>query len=151
VRFRAAAASGTIPATGEKVDAMEIAGLDHVTIRCRPSAVPAMVEFYRQALGIEPGARPDFAFPGAWLWLHGRPVVHIAARLPEDGGPPPGPGPIDHVAFRGRGLEAARARLGAAGLAFEEAPVPGFPLHQLFLRDPAGARLELTFEVPERS
>lgn len=127
---------------------MDLAGLDHMTIRCRPSQVEAMVAFYRAALGLEAGPRPGFDFPGAWLYLNDRPVVHVAARLPEDG-PAPGPGPIDHVSFRARGLDAARARLREAGLAFDEAPVPGFPLHQLFLRDPAGAKVELTFAVPD--
>jgi len=129
---------------------VEVTGLDHINIRCRASALPEMIAFYRAVLGLEPGPRPDFAFPGAWLYLGGQPLVHISARLPDDSPPPP-PGPFDHISFRARGLDALRARLRAAGLAFEEAPVPGFPLHQIFLRDPAGAKVEVTFAMPDQT
>ena len=128
---------------------MQIHGFDHFNIRCRPAEVSALVAFYKDLLGLAEGRRPNFPFPGAWLYLGDQPVVHISARLPDDSPPPP-PGPFDHISFRTRGLEALRARLNSAGLAFEEAPVPGFPLHQIFLRDPAGAKVEFTFTVPER-
>jgi hypothetical protein len=42
-----------------------------------------------------------------------------------------------------------RKRLTELGLKFREAPVPGFPLHQIFLHDPAGLMIELTFDMPE--
>jgi hypothetical protein len=31
-------------------------------------------------------------------------------------------------------------------MSWEERPVPGFPLHQVFLTDPLGLRIELTFD-----
>jgi catechol 2,3-dioxygenase-like lactoylglutathione lyase family enzyme len=131
---------------------MQIEGLDHVTIRCREADLPAIRRFWGEVVGLEEGRRPAFTFPGIWFWLNGRPLIHIAARAPAEDGPP-GPiaatGPFDHLALRARGLEATRARLAALGERYEEAPVPGFPLHQIFLRDPMGIRVELTFAVPE--
>ena len=35
--------------------------------------------------------------------------------------------------------------------AFDELPVPGWPLHQLFLRDPFGLKIELTFDLNEEA
>jgi len=127
---------------------MQLRGLDHMTITCGVGDLPRVRDFYIRALGLEEGRRPDFPFPGHWLYLDGRPVVHIAGRESiADGtmGPPRGSAGFDHVSFAASGLEAARQRLTAAGIPFEEAPVPGFPLHQIFVTDPLGQKIELTF------
>ena len=44
-----------------------------------------------------------------------------------------------------------RARLQALGIDWLEAPVPGLPVHQLFLRDPVGLQIELSFDACELS
>ncbi len=38
-----------------------------------------------------------------------------------------------------------RAHLGALGVPFAEAPIPGWAIHQLFLHDPRGLKIEMTF------
>lgn len=119
--------------------------LDHFTITCRPDDLATTVDFYTSVLGLIEGARPDFPFPGAWLYANGQPIVHLAGLLDEPVGP--GTGPLDHIAFSGRDLDAARAALQAMAVPYDEAPVPGFPLHQIFVRDPNGLKLELTFRT----
>ena len=52
--------------------------LDHFNIRTRKLA--ETVSFYEDVLGLEKGARPNFAFPGAWMYSEGKPVVHLVAR-----------------------------------------------------------------------
>jgi len=129
---------------------MQLSGLDHMTINCGVGDLARVRDFYVAALGLEEGRRPDFPFPGHWLYLNGRPVVHLAGRTSlADGtmGPARGSAGFDHVSFTAAGLEAARERLAGAGIAFEEAPVPGFPLHQFFLTDPLGQKIELTFST----
>ena len=126
---------------------MAVTRLDHVNIRCRPEDLPAMRRFWGEVVGLEEGARPNFDFPGIWFWVDGGAVVHIAARQ-KDGTPLP----TDHGAFGAQrdmaeGLEATRARLRELGVEWREAPVPGFPLHQIFLHDPTGIMVELTFAV----
>ena len=119
---------------------MPVNSLDHYTITT--SDVDESVKFYVEALGLSEGARPAFDFPGAWLYCGARPVVHLVggARRTD-----PGTGTIDHVAFRASDLRETARRLRDRGIPFEERDVPGMSLHQLFLEDPDGVRIELNF------
>jgi catechol 2,3-dioxygenase-like lactoylglutathione lyase family enzyme len=60
-------------------------------------------------------------------------------------------GPLDHISFRAQGLDQTREHLRANGIAFDEAPVPEWPIHQLFLRDPKGIKIELTFWLEDEA
>ena len=124
---------------------MHVGRLDHFTVRCRPQELDDLRDFYVGVLGLVDGARPDFSFPGHWLYSEGRPIVHLAATL--DTRPGRETGALDHIAFSCRGLDEAVRRLKEMKIAFEERPVPGFPLHQVFLSDPQGLKIELTFEA----
>jgi catechol 2,3-dioxygenase-like lactoylglutathione lyase family enzyme len=127
---------------------MRIEGLDHVNLRCRESDLPAVRHFWGDVVGLTEGRRPAFGFPGIWFWSGDRAVVHISARLAPDAVPASGEHtPFGHIALRAEGLEETRARLDTLGVPWREAPVPGFPLHQIFLQDPTGISVELTFDV----
>jgi catechol 2,3-dioxygenase-like lactoylglutathione lyase family enzyme len=126
---------------------MTVSGLDHVNIRCREKDLPAMRAFWGDVVGLKEGDRPNFDRPGIWFWAGARAVVHVICRAEEDKPLPVGHGTFGHVALRAEGLEETRARLTAQGVTFSEAPVPGFPLHQIFLHDPTGIMVELTFAV----
>jgi len=122
-----------------------ITGLHHYTLRCSEAELEPLQDFYTRHLGLVVGPRPDLPAPGYWLYLGGRPVIHLYAIAPE-----PTPylqGPLDHVALHAHDLEGTRAYLRAQGLPFEEAPVPGWPIHQIFLHDPLGLKIELSFEL----
>ncbi len=119
---------------------MPLTALDHYTIRT--SDLDRSVRFYAEILGLESGARPPFRFPGAWLYCDGRPVVHLAQRGQKAGGET---GAIDHLAFRADGLADFTRHLAERGVAFDESDVPGLGLHQVFLRDPDGVRIEVNF------
>lgn len=123
---------------------MPLTRLDHLNIatadldRCRA--------FYREVLGMEDGPRPPFARPGAWLYLDGRPVVHVstgrkpASRKSDS---------FDHVAFMARDLAAMRTHLKRLGIAHYEVAVPDRELLQIFLTDPDGNEVELVFDGEE--
>jgi catechol 2,3-dioxygenase-like lactoylglutathione lyase family enzyme len=120
---------------------MTIIALDHYTIAT--GELDRSVAFYENALGLVRGARPDFDFPGAWLYAGGRPVVHLfVADAPNEAST----GALDHVAFRAEGLAATRKRLDALGIAYRQQTVPGTSLHQIFLHDPDGLRIELNID-----
>jgi catechol 2,3-dioxygenase-like lactoylglutathione lyase family enzyme len=128
---------------------MDLAGIDHYTLRCRPDEMDGLRDFYGDILGLKPGPRPDFSFPGHWLYLAGAPVVHIAATLPADAptAQPGQTGRFDHLSFTARDVPAVEAHLNARAIAFKGNKVPGFPLSQLFFYDPVGVKVELTFRV----
>src|SRR5258707_906828 len=117
---------------------MPLARLDHVTVLC--SDLERSRAFYASALGLEDGDRPPFNFPGAWLYVGGRPVVHLVGGRNEG---TKGTGSFDHVAFAATDLEGTRRRLQQAGVDFRETKVPGRPLHQLFVVDPDGVTIEI--------
>lgn len=128
---------------------MALEGLDHFTIRVPADELPLIRNFYVGLLGLEEGARPNFDFPGHWLYLDGRPVVHVAGRV--EGAVPEGgeTGRLDHIAFRATGLAAMRDHLQANDIAFREQPVPGQGLYQLFLIDPVGIQIEINYPGEE--
>ena len=139
-----------------------VGGLSHVTLLCTPGQFPGVLDFYERVIGLAVGPRPSFDFPGAWLYAGKEPIVHLAAVLGQDDtaattstsastalpGASSSTGSIDHVALRvDSTVEACRAKLIASGVEFSEAPVPDFPLYQLFLKDPLGVKLELNLEL----
>ncbi|MGA9912266.1 MAG: hypothetical protein WBR17_06980 [Paraburkholderia sp.] len=126
---------------------MSISKIHHFTIRCVPDDLPTLLDFYSKYFQLTPGPRPAFPFPGHWLYCDGQPIVHVAGCLDEKGVETTGP--LDHISFRAHGLEKTREFFRAEGLSFAELPVEGWPLHQLFLYDPNGLKLELTFDLNE--
>jgi catechol 2,3-dioxygenase-like lactoylglutathione lyase family enzyme len=126
---------------------MSITGLNHFTIRCVPGDLPAIRDFYVKYLHLTAGERPTMPRPGYWLYCDGHPVVHLYASLDERVEGPTGA--LDHISFHARELEKTRAFLNADGIAFDEFPLPGTSIHQIFLRDPIGLKIELTFDLDE--
>ena len=128
---------------------MSVSGLNHYTLRCVPEQLPALLDFYTRVLGLTPGARPVMPFDGYWLYSEGHPIVHLAAFARGD--EVRVTGPLDHISFRAHGLRATKAFLHNEGIAFEEAPVEGWPIHQIFLRAPDGLKIELTFDTDQEA
>lgn len=130
---------------------MPVNALHHFTLRCAPAELPPLLDFYTRVMRLTVGDRPPIPAPGAWLYAGGQPIVHLYAHL-AGALPPlndPVTGHLDHIAFRSRGLAEMRAHLHALGVPFTEAPVPEWPLHQLFLQDPRGLKIEMTFWTEE--
>ncbi|NGM21215.1 glyoxalase [Roseomonas stagni] len=130
---------------------MPIGGIEHINIWAVD--LDATLAFYREVLGMEPGDRPPFDFPGAWLYAGGAPVIHLVGPRAADANRPPRraqpTGQIDHVALAATGLAEMRARLQAKGVTFREQVVPRDGVTQIFLTDPNGVVLELNFPAAE--
>jgi catechol 2,3-dioxygenase-like lactoylglutathione lyase family enzyme len=127
-----------------------ITGLFHVAIKTADLA--KTVRFYTEVLGLAEVARPDFGYPGSWLAVptpSGPAIIHIYA-----GGPALGPSgqvesgtaAIDHISLTAVGYAAFIERFRTAGLEWREFLVPGTTLYQLFVYDPSGVQLEITFD-----
>lgn len=126
--------------------------IDHFTLRVHPNELGPLRDFYIAVLGLREGWRPDFDFPGHWLYAADRPVVHLAGNAPAGEGRADAAlptGKFNHVSFRSTGLAGMREHLRSLGVVWREAPVPGAPLHQIFLHDPVGLKVELTFDKAE--
>jgi len=140
--------------------------LNHCSIRTLD--LSACERFYCGLLGLAVGPRPEFPFPGLWLYA-GDPsvwanacvhIIGIDANDPEglkqylgdkDVTSLQGTGAIDHVAFFATGLAETLARLKEKGIDARERTVPGLGLHQVFVDDPNGVVVELNFPVAEHA
>jgi len=124
---------------------MSVGVLDHFNIRTRRLA--DTVRFYEDILGLQKGERPNFAFPGAWMYSEGKAVVHLVDISPTAEAQKPDSGVVHHVAFASRGFADMKARLQSSGMAFDSRQVPGGDLWQIFVNDPNGVMIELNYEA----
>ena len=142
---------------------MPIGSLDHYSIRTLD--INASRRFYTEVMGFEVGFRPDFDFPGVWLYNGSQSgsygVVHIIGIDPSnpeglkaylgdrDVSSLNGTGTVDHMAFTATGLPDMRARLERHGVAYRERTVPNLGIHQVFFEDPSQVTIELNFPAQE--
>ena len=138
--------------------------LNHDSIRT--ADLDACRRFYTEVLGLAVGPRPEFPFPGLWMYegdttLWANAVVHIIGidrNNPKglqdylgdrDEAALKGTGVVDHVAFFATGLVPMRERLKGFGIDARERTVPSLGLQQLFLNDPNGVVIELNYPAAE--
>jgi catechol 2,3-dioxygenase-like lactoylglutathione lyase family enzyme len=124
---------------------VDVSAIHHFTIGCAPEDLPVLLDFYTRNLGLQEGYRPALRHPGHWLYAAGRAIIHLNALLPTT--PSRSGGPLDHVALQAHGLVATRKALQAANVQFTETPLNGTSLHQMFVEDPLGLRVELNFDL----
>lgn len=123
---------------------MELGRLDHVNIKT--ANLDEMIRWYEAALGMRTGQRPDFEFPGAWLYAGDYPIVHLVGVEVQPAAIDPG---IEHYAIRATGLAGLVARLTEMGVPHTVDPVPGFPVVQVNVRDPDGNHIHIDFDAAE--
>ncbi len=66
--------------TGNRRKIMSLSSLDHCSIQT--VKLKETRDFYVNILGMVDGDRPDFPFPGAWLYVDGVAVVHKYGPIP---------------------------------------------------------------------
>jgi catechol 2,3-dioxygenase-like lactoylglutathione lyase family enzyme len=116
--------------------------LDHVNIRTHQLDV--MISWYHDVLGLEPGPRPDFPFPGAWLYAGGQPIVHL---IGVEIAPVADPDALrlEHFALRGDDLDGFLERLHGLGVTFKLGRVPGIGITQVNVWDPDDNHVHVDF------
>ncbi len=124
---------------------MPLQSLDHVNIRT--ADLDAMIKWYEDILGMPAGPRPDFPFPGAWLYVGDRPAVHLVGV--EAAAPEAPKLQLEHFAFGASGFDEFRAHLDARGIAYTIDPVPGYPIVQINLHDCDGNHIHVDFDRAE--
>lgn len=142
---------------------MPINKLAHFSIRT--TDLEASRRFYTRILGFREGFRPNFEFPGAWLYrgedesdygiIH---LIGIERDNPsglidylgaKDENSLHGSGAIDHLAFLATDLCKMLETLQRENIVFRERAVPNLGLHQVFFEDPSGITIELNFPAKE--
>ena len=139
---------------------MLINSLDHCSIRT--TKLQETRQFFVDILGLEDGKRPDFPFPGAWLYTDSTAVIHLIGVDPDDpsglqryvGGEIStealqGSGAFDHIAFRANDPSVLIERLKKTDYAYRERQVPNMNLFQIFVEDPNGITIELNYRGEE--
>lgn len=112
--------------------------LDHVNVRC--TNLDETTLFLERLVGLKPGRRPPFPFPGAWLYDDtGRAVVHLLQARGEIGPA----GAVDHIAFYFDDLAAQVARQVSLGYPAALQDVPGTSIRQCFVPGPDGLLVEI--------
>jgi catechol 2,3-dioxygenase-like lactoylglutathione lyase family enzyme len=123
---------------------MPALGLNHYNIRAGQPLIGRVRDFYVDVVVLHEGWRPPFNFPGHWLYAGDAAVVHLVETSEAQASAPPA-GTLDHVAFTCTGFDEFEAKLRTLGVEYRKSAVPGAPLKQLFVKDPAGNGVELNF------
>lgn len=105
--------------------------------------------FYEDLLGLRVGRRATFPTTGYWMYLRDEPILHLL-KIPESEGPAPHRehhrvNRIDHWAVMCSGLDEMIAKLDARGYKYTRARVPDDRMQRLFVEDPNGIIVELSF------
>lgn len=125
---------------------MQLGALDHVNVRTRN--LDKMADWYERVLGLERGKRPSFSFPGAWLYLGDKPIVHLVGvdrSLPAHQDDLR----LEHFAISASGLTEFLTRLKKNDIAYKMAKVPDFPIVQVNIWDPDGNHIHIDFDAQE--
>tara|TARA_B110000503_G_C7024766_1_gene361329 strand:- start:532 stop:912 length:381 start_codon:yes stop_codon:yes gene_type:complete len=117
--------------------------IDHINIAAPMALLISVRDFYRDALGLEEGPRPNFAFKGFWMYAEGKPIIHLMesdAHFPTEK-----PHYLDHVAFQMTGVNAYVARLQSLSIGYKTKYIADFKISQVFCHDPCGNGVEVNF------
>ena len=120
--------------------------LDHVNVRT--SRLDEMIRWYGDILGMMTGPRPDFDFPGAWLYAGDHPAIHLVGVEGEPGSDPSDL-KLEHFALSATGIAELLAKAQATGERISVRKVPSFPIVQVNLWDPDGNHIHIDFTEEE--
>lgn len=128
-----------------KSDVTTILRPDHFTIVT--DRLSETKEFYEEVLGFLPGPRPDFKFPGLWLYANEAACLHV---VEVEQMPAARKGVLDHMAFRGEGVNVLIDKLKSLNLDYRIMRTPDpWVQWQVFFQDPNGADVEVDFDGNE--
>ena len=122
-----------------------ILSINHIQLVAEKDLVIQLRNFYCDIVGLTEGFRPAFQRFGFWLYIGDKDVLHLITPK-EDDKRSPQKSSFDHVAFKTINYQGVLKKLQSLHIPFEEKPIPGSTAHQIFLRDPAGNRVELNFD-----
>ncbi|PVB61019.1 VOC family protein [Labrenzia sp. 011] len=126
---------------------MKIGKLDHVNLRT--TRLEEMISWYADVLGMSAGPRPDFPFPGAWLYAGDEAVVHLVGIEGTDAVGSEEKLKLEHFAFTASGAQDFEARLKARGETFRRTVQTGTGIIAFNIWDPDGNHIHVDFPPEE--
>jgi catechol-2,3-dioxygenase len=125
---------------------MSVIGLDHFNLRAPRPLLEQLKEFYCVVLGLSQGERPPLRSAGYWLYAGTVCILHLSEAARDEERSAPGSTTFDHIALTCTDCPEMEARLKRNNIAFRVGTVPVLGIIQLFLQDPAGNGVELSFK-----
>lgn len=122
---------------------MQITRLDHVNLRT--TQLEAMIDWYVDVLGLINGARPDFGFPGAWLYAGDVAIVHLVGVAQDAGVGSETALKLEHFAMRATDAVGFEARLRDRGVDFRKSGIDELGLVAFNIWDPDGNHIHVDF------
>lgn len=122
---------------------MPITKLDHVNLRT--TQLDTMIAWYVDVLGLKNGARPNFGFPGAWLYAGDGAIVHLIAVEGEAGAGSEAALKLEHFALRATDAAAFEARLNERAVPFKKAGIAELGIVAFNIWDPDGNHIHVDF------
>ena len=122
-----------------------ILSINNIQLVAEKDLVLKLRDFYCNVVGLTEGFRPAFERFGFWLYIEDKDVLHLITPKEGDGRSPQ-KSSFDHVAFKTTRYHDVLKKLKSLNISYDEKPIPGMTAHQIFLRDPAGNRVELNFD-----
>jgi len=126
---------------------MQIEQLDHVNVRT--TQLDVMIDWYTKVLGMHSGDRPNFAFPGAWMYAGGSPVVHLVGIAGDPAVGAEAQLKLEHFALSASGCAEFVASLDANGVKYRRGDLPDFNIIQINVWDPDGNHIHIDFPADE--
>jgi len=117
--------------------------IDHVNLKADSELLEELKDFYCEFLGLQEGFRPEFSAGGYWLYAGDRALVHLSESDVHH--PGESAGCFDHFALRSTGLHSLLEKLRSKDIHFQSYYLPEMNMTQIFVKDPAGTRVEVSF------
>lgn len=126
---------------------MQIERLDHVNLRT--TQLDILIDWYSDVLGMHKGERPDFPFPGAWMYVGSAAVVHLVGIDSATGIGSEVELKLEHFALAASGRARFEAKLQSMGARYQRADIASFNIIQINLWDPDGNHIHIDFPADE--
>ena len=124
---------------------MSTTGFNHYNLRAPRELLDELRDFYCDVVGLVQGQRPPFESFGYWLYAGDQCVLHLSQAGPDEVRHTNVVTTFDHVAFTCTGRAQTEAHLKQRNIPFKVGQVPALGISQLFIKDPGGNRIELSF------
>lgn len=126
---------------------MAVCGLNHFNITASKVLIEQVKQFYTDIVGLELGPRAHLNHDGYWLYAGPMPIVHLSIKETSVKEIPAmrDRGYFNHISLSCVGLQGAIEKMKATQTPYRLIQLPDVHQIQIFIADPAGTGVELTF------